>query len=174
MNPDRKRPPAATTEATFRSLLRVYGLLKRAMEPYFAPFGITGSQWGMLRILERAENEGLSGLRLTDLGGSLLVRPPSITGVVSRLEHLGLVARSASAADLRAKHVNLTPAGRRLIKRMRPSHSARVRAVLAGLGLRDQDLLIEHLDRLAAHLEGLVEQEDGPTPAQRPARRRRR
>ena len=50
------------------------------MQPYFARFGITGSQWGILRTLHRAEREGLPSLRVTDLSDRLLVRPPSITG----------------------------------------------------------------------------------------------
>jgi len=166
--------PAATTEKAFRALLRVFGLVKRAMEPHFARFGITGSQWGVLRALDRAEKEGLSDLRLTDLGDRLLVRPPSITGVVGRLEHLGLVARRASRTDLRAKHVNFTPAGRKLVGRVLEVHRARIRTVLGGLSLKQQGRLLALLNQVAAHLQGLVELQDGPTPSEPVARRRRK
>jgi DNA-binding MarR family transcriptional regulator len=166
--------PAATTEAAFRALLRVFGLVKRAMEPHFARFGITGAQWGVLRALDRAGKEGLTHLRLTDLGNRLLVRPPSITGVVGRLEHLGLVARRASQTDLRAKHVNFTPAGRKLVGRVLEVHSARIRTVLGGLSLEEQGRLLRLLNQVAAHLEGLVELQDGPRPSEPVARRRRK
>ena len=65
------------------------------MQPYFARFGISGAQWGVLRQLHLAEQEGLAGLRQTDLSERLLVRPPSVTGVVDRLERVGYVQRDS-------------------------------------------------------------------------------
>src|SRR5437667_12034051 len=104
--------PVQPPEGTFRELLRVLGLLERVMQPYFAQFGISGSHWGVLRNLHRAEQEGLQGLRLTDLSERLLIRPPSVTGVIDRLERAGLVIRAESAIDLRATTVTLSSAGR--------------------------------------------------------------
>src|SRR5438093_9267217 len=106
-----RRPP----ENALREMIRVFGLLEKVMQPYFARFGISGSQWGVLRTLHRAELEGLTGLRLTDLGDRLLIRPPSVTGIVDRLERVGLVVRDGSPEDLRAKLVRLTGKGRQLV-----------------------------------------------------------
>ena len=88
------------------------------MDKYFAQFGVSTSQWAVLRALHRAEAEGVNTLRLTDLGDRLLVRPPSVTGVVDRLQRMGLLARSKSAEDQRVKEVRLTPAGRQIIERV--------------------------------------------------------
>src|SRR5258707_14625757 len=96
-------PPTA-----FRELIRTFGLLERVMHPYFARFGITGAQWGVLRNLHRHEEHGQGGLRLSDLSERLLIRPPSVTTVVDRLERAGLVRRESVPTDLRAKHVVLT------------------------------------------------------------------
>src|SRR5689334_17864495 len=104
------------SEGTFRELLRVFGLLERVMQPYFAHFGISGSQWGVLRNLHRAEQQGVPGLRLTDLSERLLIRPPSVTGVVDRLERAGLVVRDGAPYDMRAKQVALTAKGRELVE----------------------------------------------------------
>src|SRR5438309_5582749 len=103
-------------EGAFRELIRVLGLLERVMQHYFAQFGISGAQWGVLRNLHRAEQEGLAGLRLTELGERLLIRPPSVTGVVDRLERVGLVKRDGLPADLRAKQVVLTLKGRQTVE----------------------------------------------------------
>src|SRR5438105_939297 len=81
-------------ELAFRELIRTFGLLERVMEPYFAGFGMTGAQWGVLRNLHRAEAEGHRELRLTDLGERLLVQPPTVTGVVERLCRAGLVDKT--------------------------------------------------------------------------------
>src|SRR3954468_17789722 len=85
-------PVDAVPEQTFRALLRTLGLVRRVMEPYFGRHGISGSQWAVLRTLMRAEDDGVRQLRLTDLGDRLLIRPPSVTGVVDRLQKMGLVA----------------------------------------------------------------------------------
>src|SRR5947207_13806955 len=104
--------PVTATDSPLRELIRTFGLIERVMQPYFARFGISGSQWGVLRNLHRASTEGLPGLRLTDLSERLLIRPPSVTGVVDRLERAGLVVRDSSPTDLRVKQVALTDKGR--------------------------------------------------------------
>jgi MarR family 2-MHQ and catechol resistance regulon transcriptional repressor len=130
------------------------------MEPYFARYGISGSQWAVLRTLYRAEKEGLSSLRLTDLGERLLVRPPSVTSVVDRLSRLGLVSRNPSSTDLRTKHVHLTNGGREVVDRVLVGHRDRVRAIFGGLSLVEQKELHELLDRVGCEMEKLVQREE--------------
>ena len=136
-------------------MVRTYGLFRNCMEPYFTSFGVSGAQWGVLRTLHRAEDEGRSGLRLTDLGRRLLVRPPSVTTLIDRLERAGLVTRSTIAADLRARQVMLTPEGRQLVERILQQHPAQMQSVMAGLNEAEQKLLHRLLERLAEHLESL-------------------
>lgn len=154
---------AATAEPAFRSLIKTLGLLKRVMEPYFSRFGISGSQWGVLITLHRAADEGRSSLRLTDLGESLLVRPPSVTGVVDRLERMGFVSRSGSPSDHRSKLVSLTAQGNGLVRRVLEQHPARVQEALAGLSEAEQIEFGRLLERLSAHLERLPENVSGHT-----------
>lgn len=144
------------TEGAFRELIRTLGLLDRVMQPYFARFGISGSQWGVLRTLHRAGQEGLPGLRLTDLSERLLIRPPSVTGVVDRLERAGLVVRDGSPTDLRVKQVALTPRGRELVERVLAIHAGQMDTVLGGLSLAEQGELYRLLQRLGQHLESLL------------------
>ena len=129
---------APVPDTAFRELIRTFGLLEQVMHPYFARFGISGSQWGVLVNLHRAEQEGRPGLRLTDLCAMLLIRPPSVTGVVDRLERAGLVRREGMPTDLRAKQVSLTAAGRRLVQRVLAVHQEQVNAVLSGLNAQER------------------------------------
>jgi DNA-binding MarR family transcriptional regulator len=150
------RPAADRTENNAaRSLVRTFGLLERVMLPYFGRFGITGSQWGILRTLHRAERDGLPCLRVTDLSDRLLVRAPSVTGAVDRLERAGLVSRDASPDDLRVKQVRLTPRGRRLLGEVLAAHGDQIDAVLAGLSSAEQVKLQRLLDKLGDHLAGM-------------------
>jgi len=143
-----------------RSLVRAFGLLERVMQPYFAQFGITGAQWGILRTLVRAERGGATGLRPTDLSARLLVRPPSISGALDRMERDGLVARDPLATDLRAKRVRLTTLGRQKVAQILNVHERQLRLVLSALADQEQAVLQSLLDRLGAHLEVLASEED--------------
>src|SRR5438105_8599070 len=128
-------PPlsARPTDTTFRTLIRTMGVLKRVMEPYFVTFGISGSQWAVLRALQRAEEDGRSGLRVTDIGDRLLIRPPSVTGVLDRLQKAGLVTREPLPGDQRARQVSLTLRGRARVERVLEHFSAQVETVLGAL-----------------------------------------
>jgi DNA-binding MarR family transcriptional regulator len=126
------------------------------MQPYFAQFGISGSQWGVMRHLHRAEEQHLPGLRLTDLSDRLLIRPPSVTGVVDRLERAGLVVRDGSPFDMRAKQVALTAKGRELVERILAVHGGQIDAVLGVLSPAEQTEFHRLLSLLEQHLEGIV------------------
>ena len=143
-------------ERAFRQLIRTFGLVERVMQPYFAQFGISGAQWAVLRNLHRAEQDGSPRLRLSELGERLLIRPPSVTGLVDRLERARLVVRVGSPTDLRAKQVSLTPAGRKLVQRVLTVHQEQVNAVLSGLGPDDRTELHRLLGLWRKNLELLL------------------
>jgi DNA-binding MarR family transcriptional regulator len=147
------RTSSTDAEAAFRAVIRAFGLVERAMQSHFQGFGISGSQWGILRNLHRAEEAGESGLRLTDLSQRLLIRPPSVTGVVARLEQVGLVSRQSMTDDLRAKRVALTAAGRALVERVLEVHGKRIARLMAALTKTEQAELADLLTRLSDSLQ---------------------
>jgi DNA-binding MarR family transcriptional regulator len=151
------RRGATASERSFRQLIRSFGLIERIMQPYFARFGISGAQWGVLRNLHRAEQEGLAGLRLTDLSRRMLIRPPSVTGIADRLEKVGLIVRRASETDGRAKQVALTTKGRQLVEEVLTVHQAQLARVMGGLSTDEQEQLDQLLVRLDEHLAVLAE-----------------
>ncbi len=141
----------------YRALIRVMGLLDRVMQPYFGRFGISRSQWACLRVLYRAEREGQPGLRPVDLGRRLLVRPPSVTGLIERLSRLGYVDSNSSPNDLRGKEVRLSDSGRTLVEHILQGHSRQIAAVMGGLDASAQQQLCVLLEHLAEHLETMAE-----------------
>jgi len=154
--PPRSTPTAA--ERSFRQLIRTFGLLERIMQPYFARFGISGAQWGVLRNLHRAEQEGLPGLRLTDLSRRMLIQPPSVTGIADRLEKVGLIVRRASETDGRSKQVALTEKGRQLVEQVLTVHPTQIARVMGGLSTEEQEqldrLLVQMSDHVAILMDG--------------------
>jgi DNA-binding MarR family transcriptional regulator len=150
------RTSPTPAERSFRQFIRTFGLVERVMQPYFARFGISGAQWGVLRNLHRAEQEGLSGLRLTDLSRRMLIRPPSVTGIADRLERVGLIVRRASETDGRAKQVALTEKGRQLVHEVLAVHQKQLARVMGGLSALEQEQLEQLLQQLAEHLAVLA------------------
>lgn len=159
-------PPPDTTEAVFHSLLKTWGLLRQAQEPYFAHFGITASQWGPLRVLHRSEANGEPGLPLKDLSERLMIQPPSVTGVVDRMERQGLVKRVASKSDLRVRLLSLTPQGRALVEEVLKCHAERIKLLLSGLSKDDQETMHTLLEQLKEHLTTLVSNQSEGTAVQ--------
>ena len=145
------------TELAFRELWRVIGKLKRIAEPHFARFGISPAQWGILRCIQRRELDGSEPPRVTDLCDNLLVKPPSVSALVDRLERMKLVARAPTGDDQRSRRVCLTETGRRLVEQVLVGHGDWIRMLMAGLTIEEQTELLRMLNELGAHLEPLVQ-----------------
>ena len=86
---------------------------------------------------------------MSDIGDMLSLNPPAVTGLVSRMEALGLVVKTASRTDKRSAGGSLTEKGRALgdtaehiLRDMNTDLEAR-------LGEEDSDALYRVLTRLA-------------------------
>ena len=104
----------------------------------------------MQRVLGGGIKEGCLALGFLK---RLLIRPPSVTGLVDRLERARLVVRDGSPTDLRAKQVSLTRAGRNLVRRVLAVHAEQVNSVLTGLEPEDRAELHRLLVLWRKHLE---------------------
>ena len=70
------------------------------------PHGVTPVQYAVLQVLW--ERDGQSG---AEIGNRLVLDSATITGVLDRLEKLGLVARNADAGDRRLNRIVPTVQG---------------------------------------------------------------
>ncbi len=148
--------PRASTEAVFHALLRTFGLLRQVQEPYFAQFGVSGAQWGVLRVLQRAELAGTPHLTLSEIADRLFIQPPSVTGVVDRLEGLGLVTRTPAEHDRRVRHLALTEKSRNLMRRVLVGHADRIESLFGDLTQEERQTLFELMKRMQVALSSLA------------------
>ncbi len=81
--------------------------------------GLSSSQVSALSAVER-----LAPVRLGDLAAFEGVTGPTLTKIVTHLETIGLVARTADAADRRAARITLTAEGRERLQRIRSDRDA--------------------------------------------------
>lgn len=104
------------------NLMRTYGLLIAPFTRLFKQYGITDTQYNVLRLLRGAGSE----LPCSELSERMLTRVPDITRLVDRLVQAKLVTRRRSRTDRRVVFVRLTEAGReRLLQLDQPVRDLR-------------------------------------------------
>ena len=107
------------------------------------------SAMNILMILNLGGSEGYKQQELSNL---LLVSRANITKVIDGMEKRGLVVRSASKEDRRARFVKLTEMGKTLVARIIPLQNARNIRVTAGLCKKEVSILNKLLTKLSSKL----------------------
>ncbi len=106
------KPFATTEEELLVSLLRTTDVLEERFDRLVKPFGISMTQYNVLRILRGA---GPGGRTCGEIGERLIAREPDVTRLLERLEKAGYIARTRDTADRRVVVTRITPAGIKLL-----------------------------------------------------------
>jgi MarR family 2-MHQ and catechol resistance regulon transcriptional repressor len=128
------------------SLLRAEASVRRRLSAELERAGLSASGFSVLVVLTTAGGE----LPLRALRHRLRTSKANATEVVTTLEQRGLVVRRRVPDDRRAATVTLTAAGRGLVDRLFPEHTARVQRTFAVLDDDEKRLLAEVCRKLAA------------------------
>ncbi|WP_276322522.1 homoprotocatechuate degradation operon regulator HpaR [Vreelandella neptunia] len=99
--------------------------------PHLNRNNITEQQWRVIRILWQSEEQTLESHRLAKLA---CILPPSLTGVLVRLEQNGLVKRWKPETDQRRLCVTLTNEGNALFDEMRVEMASQYKKIQQALG----------------------------------------
>ncbi len=120
-----------------------FNLLVRASRDNLAPLGISGPQYGVLRILHRR------GARtMGEISQGLHVTAGNVTGLVDRLVHEGLVSRVVGKQDRRVVRTRLTSAGLELVeKAIRKDHRL-MTELFSGFSEQEKETMLILSDRL--------------------------
>lgn len=89
---------------TNRAVLAVY-------RPLLEPLGLTHPQYLVMLALWDNANASGDPLSVKQIAALLQLDPATTSPMLKRLETLGLITRTRSAADERTTHISLTPAG---------------------------------------------------------------
>lgn len=121
------KPFKSLYEETDLNIVRTAYVLIDAFESAIKSYGITATQYNVLRILRGAGDKGLSRNEVRD---RLLNRMPDATRLLDRMEKGGLISRSRDAEDRRLVTTRLTRKGRQLVDQLDPlvakQHKARL------------------------------------------------
>jgi DNA-binding MarR family transcriptional regulator len=140
-----KKAFATLEEEAYLNLARTTDSFARDIEVLLQPYGITSTQYNVLRILRGA---GAEGATCTEISERLLTMDPDVTRLLDRLEKSGLAERARSTTDRRVVLTKITDEGQKLLQQLdEPVRSLHKRQF--------RKLPREELSRLVTDLEKL-------------------
>jgi DNA-binding MarR family transcriptional regulator len=100
--------PVSPEQRAAVALGRVVSRIMYRMDQLLKPYGLTPTQYNVLRILNGAGAEGLCG---TDIGARLLSPVPDMTRLLDRMAEAGLLVRERDPKQRRFVRARITEAG---------------------------------------------------------------
>jgi DNA-binding MarR family transcriptional regulator len=121
MSPDlrdeikQSQPFSSLEQEALLAVERTAAVLMHRFNESLKPYGITSTQYNVLRILRGA---GDAGLCRNDIRDRLVAQVPDVTRLLDRLEEAGLVERERGESDRRLVTTRITRAGLALLKQL--------------------------------------------------------
>jgi DNA-binding MarR family transcriptional regulator len=100
-------------ERVMMAIVRVAERFKKNSSAVVKKWGLTFSQYNVLRVLDASEN-GQNTMR--NVNRILLVSSANMTGIAKRLEKNGFIIRTSDPNDDRLKRLQITPEGTQVLK----------------------------------------------------------
>jgi DNA-binding MarR family transcriptional regulator len=113
-----KKPFSSLEEEVFLNLLRSSDCLHRAFQQKARAWGLTLTQYNVLRILRGAQPDGLA---CAAIGARMIASVPDITRLLARLKALKLIRQRRDRGDRRVVCTQISPAGLELLRAMDPT-----------------------------------------------------
>ena len=142
------RPFARPESEAFVGLLRTAAMLDHAANEALKPYGLTQTQYNVLRILRGAGSSGLCG---REVGERLIARVPDVPRLLDRMVEARLISRERDSTDRRHVTARITPDGLQLLDRVTPILEELESRWFSGLEPQKLEALIEALDAMRDH-----------------------
>jgi DNA-binding MarR family transcriptional regulator len=114
---EQTQPFASMEEEVILNLIRSSDCLQRAFQRKTRGWGVTPTQYNVLRILRGAEPDGLT---CAAIGRRMIAADPDITRLLNRLKALKLVRQRRDRHDRRVVWTQIAEAGLALLRAMDP------------------------------------------------------
>jgi DNA-binding MarR family transcriptional regulator len=112
-----ERPFSSTEEEAFLNLLRTSDCLHRAFQRRSRDWGVTSTQYNVLRILRGAQPQGLT---CSAIGDRMITAEPDITRLLARMKTLKLIKQQRDKRDRRVVWTQISASGLELLRKMDP------------------------------------------------------
>jgi DNA-binding MarR family transcriptional regulator len=136
-------PFSSVEEEALLNLVRTTDCLARAMQQTVRGWGLTSTQYNVLRILRGAHPNGLA---CAEIGERMITAEPDITRLLGRLKRLKLVHQHRNRNDRRVVCTQITDAGLELLRSMDPAVLSGPKEVLGHMTPADLAEMIRLLE----------------------------
>ena len=110
-----KRDSVSLEAKLFVALLRAADRLSQDADLLVKAYGLTGTQYNVLRILRGA---GPNGLPCNGIGDRMISRDPDMTRLLDRMEKRSLITRERQTQDRRVIKARISPTGLEILKKL--------------------------------------------------------
>ena len=157
-------PFSSAQEEALLNLMRTADRLSRAMQRIVRPWGVTATQYNVLRILRGAGPEGLT---CSEIGNRMLTADPDITRLLRRLKVLKLIRQHRGHNDRRVVRTVIAETGLQLLEEMEPAIRQAPSELLGHMSVDEIAELTRLLERARERCGDAHEEEIGgeETPA---------
>jgi len=132
-------------EEVFLNIQRTADVMMQEVTDVLRPFGLSPTQYNILRILRGA---GDTGVTCKDIGARMITRDPDITRLLDRLERRNLLTRNRAKEDRRFVAIRITEEGRALLQELDQPIAAKQIALMRHLNQQEMNETIEMLERI--------------------------
>jgi len=137
-------PFSSTEEEAILNVMRTSDCLERAFQQRTRGFGLTPTQYNVLRILRGAQP---CGLPCAAIGARMIAAEPDITRLLGRLKRLKLIRQRRDRHDRRVVLTQISDAGLDLLRAMDPLIERITVELLGGLSGAELTEMIRLLER---------------------------
>jgi DNA-binding MarR family transcriptional regulator len=152
-----ERPFQSVHEQALLNLIRTADCLNRAIEKKIRPFGVTSTQYNVLRILRGAHPRGLT---CSAIGDRMIAAEPDITRLLSRLKKLRLVRQHRDPRDRRVLWTRISAQGLKLLREMDPMIERAPAELLGHLSGKELDEIARLLEKTRQTIEAGSDEPD--------------
>ena len=149
----KKRPFESREQEAALSVLRTGDQLQIRFARLFREYGLTPSQYNILRILRGEGNP----LPILEIASRTITVVPGITGLIDRLEQAGFVRRLRCEQDRRVVYVALTEQAAKTLSALDAPVAALHQKLLGHLSVGELNKLVRLLEKAREPWSGSVE-----------------
>jgi MarR family transcriptional regulator, organic hydroperoxide resistance regulator len=136
------KPFRSLAEEAGVALARTADRLNDRVAALLKPFGVSPTQYNVLRILRGA---GRQGRMCSEIGERMITRDPDITRLLDRMQRVGWIERERDTKDRRVVITKITKKGLELLKQIDKPLEEFSEAQMGRLGQRKLRTLLELL-----------------------------
>ena len=135
------------------AIVRTAELFKRNHSSVFRNYGLSFSQYNVLRVLDASTN---GQNRMSKISRIMIVADANITGIAKRLQNDGFIIKKSDPTDERVTILEITPKGKKTLNNIEKEKDQWLEVMLADLSRSERLDLLEKTRRIIRRCRKIV------------------